>query len=160
MSDPIQKNKDYWNRSSAGYQDSHGASLEDEPMSWGVWRIPEAELQVLGEIQGRDVLELGCGGAQWAVALVENGARAVGIDLSPGHRLVRLTISPDANCRFPVDVTAQTRHVEGLQQYIYTPGEGRLVEALAGDDNCAVAVFEEIARPGATESIDWTFTVN
>jgi len=86
--------------------------------------------------------------------------QSVGIDLSPGHRLVRLTISPDANCRFPVDVTSQTRHVEGLQQYIYTPDEGRLIEALAGDDNCAVAVFEEIARPGSTESIDWTFTVN
>jgi len=82
MSDPIQKNKRYWNRASVAYQESHGASLEEAPLSWGVWRIPEAELQVLGETQGRDVLELGCGGAQWAVALVENGARAVGVDFS------------------------------------------------------------------------------
>ena len=86
--------------------------------------------------------------------------QSVGIDLAPGYRLVRLTISPDANCRFPVDVTAETRHVEGLQQYLFTPGDGRLIEALAGDDNCAFATFEEIASPGATETIDWSFTVN
>lgn len=84
----------------------------------------------------------------------------VGIDLAPGYQLVRLTISPNVNCQFPVDVTSQTRHVEGLQQYIYTPSEGQLVDALAADDNCVVAVFEEIARPGDTETIDWTFTVN
>lgn len=84
----------------------------------------------------------------------------VGIDLAPGYRLVRLTISPNVNCQFPIDVTAQTRHVEGLQQYIYTPDEGRLIAALAADDNCAVAVFEEIARPGDTQTIDWTFTVS
>lgn len=84
----------------------------------------------------------------------------VGIDLAAGYRLVRLTISPDAGCRFPVDVTAQTRYVEGLQQYIYTPNEGQLIEALAADDNCAVATFEEIAVPGQTETIDWSFTVS
>ena len=60
----------------------------------------------------------------------------------------------------PVDVTAETRHVEGLQQYLFTPGDGRLIEALAGDDNCAFATFEEIASPGATETIHWSFTVN
>ena len=82
MSDPIAKNKAFWNRSSGGYQESHGASLEEEPLSWGVWRIPEAELRVLGETRDCDVLELGCGGAQWGVALFERGARVVGIDFS------------------------------------------------------------------------------
>ncbi|MEC8687839.1 MAG: hypothetical protein VXX74_07240, partial [Actinomycetota bacterium] len=39
--------------------------------------------------------------------------QTVGIDLASGYRLVRLTISPDGACRFPVDVTSQVRHVEG-----------------------------------------------
>lgn len=86
--------------------------------------------------------------------------QSVGIDLAPGYRLVRLTISPNSNCQSGVDVTGQTRYVEGLQQYLFTPGTGQLIEALAPDDNCAVAVYEEIARPGATESIDWNFTVS
>ena len=94
MSDPIQKNKDYWNRSSVAYQESHGASLDDEPLSWGVWRIPEATLRVLGETRDRDVLELGCGGAQWGVALFEGGSRVVGIDFS--HEQLR---DARARCR-------------------------------------------------------------
>jgi ubiquinone/menaquinone biosynthesis C-methylase UbiE len=51
-------------------------------MAWGVWQIPEAELGVLGDVSGRDVLELGCGAAQWSISLALNGARPVGLDLS------------------------------------------------------------------------------
>jgi ubiquinone/menaquinone biosynthesis C-methylase UbiE len=47
-----------------------------------VWRIPESELDVLGDVAGRHVLELGCGAGQWTLALHDRGARAVGIDLS------------------------------------------------------------------------------
>ena len=32
---------------------------------------------------GKDVLELGCGAAQWSISLAELGARPVGLDLSP-----------------------------------------------------------------------------
>ena len=95
--------------------------------------------------------------------LVDAGDEAlhdVDIDLASGYRLVRLTISPDEACRFPVDVTSQVRHVEGLQQYLFTPNPGQLVEQLAADDNCAIATFEEIANPGTTQQIDWTFTVS
>ncbi len=84
----------------------------------------------------------------------------VGIDLAAEYRMVRMTISPDARCLAPVDVTAHTRHVEGLQRYIYTPNEGLPVEALAADSNCIEVTFEKTSRPGETETIDWTFTVN
>ena len=36
--------------------------------AWGVWQIPESELHVLGDVRGRDVLELGCGAARWSCA--------------------------------------------------------------------------------------------
>ena len=47
-----------------------------------MWRIPESELAVLGDVAGLDVLELGCGAAQWSVALAGRGARVTGLDLS------------------------------------------------------------------------------
>jgi len=84
--------------------------------------------------------------------------QVVGIDLAAGYQLVSLTISPDAACRFPVDVTAATRYVEGLQQYLFTPGQGQPIEALAADANCVVAVYQEIAQPQNTGEIDWSFT--
>jgi SAM-dependent methyltransferase len=79
---PSEKNRGYWNRDSGAYQQMHGQGLEERALAWGVWRIPESELRVLGEVAGRDVLELGCGGAQWSAALAARGARAVGMDLS------------------------------------------------------------------------------
>jgi len=48
-----------------------------------VWQIPEAEVRVLGDVAGKDVLELGCGAAQWSISLAQLGARPVGLDLSP-----------------------------------------------------------------------------
>jgi ubiquinone/menaquinone biosynthesis C-methylase UbiE len=57
-------------------------------MAWGVWRIPESELRLIGDPKARDILEIGCGAARWSIALAANGARAVGLDLSPtqlGH---------------------------------------------------------------------------
>ena len=76
------KNRASWNMDSDAYQRAHGRVLAGKPSAWGVWRIPEADLGVLGNVEGCDVLELGCGAAQWAAALNGSGARTVGIDLS------------------------------------------------------------------------------
>ncbi len=80
------KNRIFWNSTSATYQATHGPALNEKPRAWGVWRIPESELDVLGQVEGRRILELGCGAAQWTVALAAQGARATGIDLSE-HQL-------------------------------------------------------------------------
>ena len=76
------KNRAFWNSISTTYQAAHGPALSQQPLAWGVWRIPESELGVLGHVEERDVLELGCGAAQWTDALARSGARAVGLDLS------------------------------------------------------------------------------
>ena len=45
-------------------------------------RSASPELDVLGEVDGKDVLELGCGAAQWSILLAKQGARPVGLDNS------------------------------------------------------------------------------
>lgn len=82
----VRRNRAAWNRSSDEYQRLHSGQLDRKGKAWGVWSIPEAELQVLGDLTGRRVLELGCGGAQWAVALAREGVSVVGLDLSE-HQL-------------------------------------------------------------------------
>jgi SAM-dependent methyltransferase len=80
----VAKNRAHWERESDAYQERHGPQLaEKEGLAWGVWQVPEAELNVLGDVSGLDVLELGCGAAQWSISLAELGARPVGLDVSP-----------------------------------------------------------------------------
>lgn len=78
----VRRNRAFWDADADAYQERHGGALAGGATAWGVWRIPEAELGVLGDVRGRDVLELGCGAAQWTAALAQAGARAVGLDVS------------------------------------------------------------------------------
>lgn len=77
------KNRRSWDAYSDEYQREHAGQLNrfDRPV-WGVWAIPEWRLRVLGDVQGKDVLEFGCGAGQWSICLARMGARPVGLDLS------------------------------------------------------------------------------
>lgn len=83
--DPSRKNRESWNEASDKYQDDHREQLSKIATAWGVWAVPESELNILGDVSGLHVLEFGCGGAQWSIALVGQGARCVGLDLSEGQ---------------------------------------------------------------------------
>ena len=78
----VRHNRAFWDADAAEYQAVHGDALGDAPMAWGAFRVPEDELQILGDTRGSTVLELGCGAAQWAIALDGLGARVIGLDVS------------------------------------------------------------------------------
>lgn len=75
-------NRRAWDAASDDYQSRHRAQLMATPKGWGVWSIPESDLGLLGPVAGLDVLEYGCGAAQWAIALARDGARVTGLDNS------------------------------------------------------------------------------
>ncbi len=70
-------------------------------MAWGVWQIPEKELGVLGDVRGRDILELGCGAAQWSIALAKAGANPVGLDISENQLAHARSLMADGRCGVP-----------------------------------------------------------
>jgi SAM-dependent methyltransferase len=82
LSADARTNRAAWNAQSDDYQRDHGPQLAEHLAAWGVWQIPEAELNVLGDVADRDVIELGCGAAQWSIALARRGARLTGVDVS------------------------------------------------------------------------------
>ena len=47
--------------------------------------VPESELGVLGDVAGKDVIELGCGTAYFGAWLARRGARVTGVDLTPAQ---------------------------------------------------------------------------
>ncbi len=83
LRDHERQNQDEWDADADAYQARHAAQLDIHGgLAWGVTQIPEADLQILGDVAGLDVLELGCGAAQWSIGLAGLGARPVGLDLS------------------------------------------------------------------------------
>lgn len=80
--DYVELNRRSWDRGADEYQGEHGEHIGKPEPRWGLWQIPEDELRVLGDVAGTDVLELGCGAAQWSIRLAERGARVVGLDNS------------------------------------------------------------------------------
>jgi SAM-dependent methyltransferase len=97
------RNRESWNKDSAEYQADHGPQLAmSGGAAWGVWQIPESELRVLGDVAGKDVLELGCGAAQWSIALARLGARPVGLDLSERQLEHARRLMDDAGVDFPL----------------------------------------------------------
>jgi SAM-dependent methyltransferase len=84
--DHIRSNLALWEAQSASYERRFERALSGpKALAWGLWRIPESELKILGKVRGLDILELGCGAARWSIALAQRGGRAVGLDLSPTH---------------------------------------------------------------------------
>lgn len=81
-SDHVQHNRAFWDADADAYQEAHRDALEGAPLAWGAFRVPESELGILGAVRGLDLLELGCGAAQWSIALAADGARPIGLDLS------------------------------------------------------------------------------
>ena len=84
--DHIARNRERWNATAEEYQERNAPQITEQmrtgDVAWGLWGIPESQLDVLGEVAGKDILELGCGAAQWSIALARRGARPVGLDLS------------------------------------------------------------------------------
>jgi SAM-dependent methyltransferase len=82
LSSFTRSNRDLWNATSEEYQRSHRSELEGDVL-WGPSMPPETTLRILGDsVAGKDVLEICCGGGQCSVYLAEQGARAVGVDIS------------------------------------------------------------------------------
>ncbi|WP_369808177.1 methyltransferase domain-containing protein [Frankia sp. Allo2] len=75
----------YWDDAAADYQSEHGAFLGDSDFCWCPEGLRESEIGLLGDVAGKVVLEVGCGGAQCARWLRGQGARVVGFDLSGGQ---------------------------------------------------------------------------
>jgi ubiquinone/menaquinone biosynthesis C-methylase UbiE len=71
--------KDWWDEAAQSYQDVCKIPVD---IHYGPSSPNEDELGLLGDLDGRAVLELGCGGGQCSVAFALKGARVTAIDFS------------------------------------------------------------------------------
>jgi SAM-dependent methyltransferase len=72
--------RESWNRLSKHYQNQF--QLETHAAHYGPFAPNENQLRLLGSVEGKRILELGCGGGQCSIAFAKEGAGCVAVDLS------------------------------------------------------------------------------
>ena len=83
LSEHAERNRAEWSRWAADYVAAAERNWARDEPAWGILDVPERELRLLGDVAGKDVLELGCGTAYWSAWLARLGARPVGLDVTP-----------------------------------------------------------------------------
>ena len=79
----VRRNREHWERESAHYQQRNRTQLNRwDRLGWGVFDIPEDEIEALGHVQGLRALELGCGACQSGIKVAMRGAAVTGLDFS------------------------------------------------------------------------------
>ena len=101
----VARNRELWTRSNAEYADDHGrASWAATEISWGIWGLPEAEVGALAgiELEGADVVDLGCGTGYFSAWLARRGARPVGVDVTPAQLDTARRLQREHGLEFPL----------------------------------------------------------
>jgi ubiquinone/menaquinone biosynthesis C-methylase UbiE len=74
-------NKDSWNKQSKRYQGK--ADFAFDNVDYGDLRyVTERDLKLIGDVEGKKILELGCGGANCGISLAKQGAFVTCTDIS------------------------------------------------------------------------------
>jgi len=73
----VHANRAWWDGEAEDYYAEHGVFLGDTDVTWGPEGLRESEAHLLGDVAGRDVLEIGCGAAQCSRWVAGQGAASV-----------------------------------------------------------------------------------
>jgi SAM-dependent methyltransferase len=74
--------REWWNSWADQFQEEYGGDEIDVGIAWGPGAAEGDDLGLLGDLEGTKAIELGCGGAQFGIALSERGADVTGVDIS------------------------------------------------------------------------------
>jgi ubiquinone/menaquinone biosynthesis C-methylase UbiE len=71
--------KKWWEDNAKTFQMEHKVPLD---ITYGPAMPNENKLKLIGNFKGKNVLEIGCGGAQCGISFAKKGAKVIGIDIS------------------------------------------------------------------------------
>jgi SAM-dependent methyltransferase len=80
----VRANRRWWDSDADAYHVEHGDFLGVADFVWCPENLREEDVHLLGDVNGLDVLEVGCGSAMCSRWLAVRGARPVAFDLSAG----------------------------------------------------------------------------
>jgi len=103
--DYVEGNRAVW----SGYAPDYAVSAErewaSEEPTWGIFLIPDSQVEILPtDLDGKDVIELGCGTAYVSAWMARRGARTVGIDITPAQIETAKRLQAKHDLHFPLIV--------------------------------------------------------
>ena len=104
-----------WTRSNREHTDARAADeWASETVTWGMFGVPEESIgSPLGDVAGKDILELGCGTAYFSAWLARRGARPVGVDPTPAQLETARRMQAETGIEFPL--------IEGVGEQVPLP---------------------------------------
>jgi SAM-dependent methyltransferase len=101
--DHVRLNRAAWDRYAEEYVEPGRRNWASESPDWGIFGVLESDLRVLpAEVEGKDVVELGCGTGYVSAWLARRGARPVGVDLSARQLETASRFQSEFGLRFPL----------------------------------------------------------
>jgi SAM-dependent methyltransferase len=149
----------WWDADAADYHRTHGDFLGvDSAAGEFVWcpeGLHEGDVRLLGDVAGRDVLEVGCGSAPCARWLAGQGARAVGLDLSMGMLTRGLEAMTNGGPRVPL-VQAGAESLPFVDESFDIVCSAFGAVPFVADSALVMREVARVLRPGGL----WVFAVN
>lgn len=136
----VPDNRMSWDLISATYQTTH--RLKTDAAHYGMRMPTENDLRLLGDVRGKHILEIGCGGGQCSIAFAKQGAIATGIDQSPMQLEYARGLAAEEGARVEFlegDITTLPQIKTALQDAVFSAHALTYVEDIA-------TCFAEVAR--------------
>ena len=104
LPDYVLRNRSYWDEVQAQrYAEPGRRNWASDEFTWGIFKVPEANLRALpDDLDGLDVIELGCGTAYISARLARRGARVTGIDNSAEQLKTARALQAEHHLNFPL----------------------------------------------------------
>ena len=104
LPESIAANVAEWTETNAQFTDRQAeGAWQHQELTWGVFGVPEDAIgSPLGDVNGLDVVELGCGTAYFSAQLAMRGARPVGVDPTPAQLATARRMMERTGIEFPL----------------------------------------------------------
>jgi SAM-dependent methyltransferase len=101
--DHVRRNREAWGGFAAEYVEPARQNWSQDEPTWGIFGVPESHVGMLpDDLEGKDVVELGCGTGYVSAWMARRGARPTGVDLTPEQLATARDMQREFDLRFPL----------------------------------------------------------
>jgi SAM-dependent methyltransferase len=147
-------NRLWWDADADAYMSNHGEFLQDVEFMWCPEGLTESSAQFLGDVNGKRVLEVGCGAAPCARWLATQGTRVAAFDVSAGMLRHAVAAAGRSGVAVPL-VQADAEHLPFVSEAFDVACSAFGAVPFVADSGRLMREVARVLRPGGR----WVFSV-